>query len=106
MEYLELEGITKYNRFMFLKDINDFPCVLPMTKKQIIYKEGQLKLETQEIRGYTLNEDPNELAQKIEDSIINKDRVRVTTVTTDEGVLQPHGMADLTIEILDEIRNT
>ena len=105
MEYLELKGIAKYNRFMYLKDINDFPCVLLLSKKQEIHTEGQLVLETQEIRGYTLNEDPNVLAQKIEDSISDK-RVKVTTVTTDEGVLSPYGMTDLTIEILNEIKNT
>ena len=104
MDYLQTD-IKKHKTFMYLKDINDFPCIVPMSHQKTIHTEGQITIKRQEIRGYTFEEDPNELAQKIEDSLINHHKVRVLEVSTDEKLLHPYGVTDLTVEIINDEKN-
>jgi len=101
--------------YKFLDDINDFPTITlgGAGENNDEFGDGQiLKTMTQSIRGYVMTDDDSlhdseNLASDIE-TVVNSyaanaanlvHEARVVSLSTDEGLLTPYGLAELTIEI-------
>jgi hypothetical protein len=115
-----LTNVSQVHRsYKYLDDINDFPTITfgGVRENNDEYGDGQiLKTMTQSIRGYVMTDDDSlhdseNLASDIEtvvnsyaDSSANLSvhESRVVSVGTDEGLLSPYGIADVTIEIIYE----
>ena len=108
-----------HRSYKYLDDINDFPTITfgGVRENNDEFGDGQiLKTMTQSIRGYVMTDDDSlhdseNLASDIEtvvnsyaDSSANLSvhESRVVSVGTDEGLLSPYGIADVTIEIIYE----
>lgn len=107
--------------FKFLKDINDFPTITLMigteTRQHI---GGGVKYATLDvaIRGYTRSENAldatDDLIEDIEHSFnalgflpelcpVDLVDSRIVAVSTDEGLFEPHGIADVEAQIVYEV---
>lgn len=115
-----------YPRLKFWDEINDFPSIYVTTGQESReYLPGDFKWGTitYAIRLYVKSEDPEEDLEKLiadteraldEVKILSYDKfnpsmrttdVRVTSITTDEGVLAPYGVGEVTIEVLYQKTN-
>lgn len=113
-----------YRSYKYLNDINDFPTItLGGTTDEETFHYGDhnvLKKFHQSIRGYVMDNQTEDslsasenLARDIEtvvdrfadmSSNLSVYSAKVTQVTTDEGLLSPYGVCDLTVEIEYEER--
>lgn len=112
-----ISGLAQAHRsYKYLEDINDFPTVTlgGAGENNDEYGDGQiLKTMTQSIRGYVMTDDDSlhdseNLASDIETVVndfasqasnLSVHESRVVALTTDEGLLSPYGVCDVTIEI-------
>ena len=106
-------------RLAFLHEVNDFPavCFSQATERRLHYGAGRklAQLDLQ-LRGFVHGEDAPRLAEELAKSLENAvddyakshrdldlEEARVYTLRTDEGLYEPHGIADLNIEITYEV---
>lgn len=101
----------------FLHEVNDFPCfyVHPQSESRThIAHEVKLAIISCDVRGYVYSDALNDtelFARTLETAIqtfakthLNLvDECRVTTLRTDEGLMHPYGIVDLTLDILYRI---
>lgn len=101
----------------FLHEINDFPYfyVHPQSERRTHIAHGvKLGIISCDVRGYVYSDALSTVelfARTLETAIQTfaiqhlslLDECRVTTLRTDEGLMHPYGLVDLTIEILYRI---
>ena len=110
-----------YNSFKYLDEINDFPSVCFVAGSENREELGaNRRLGTIEValRGYVFDENNVDIAEILAQNVESKvdsfsanvaarangvADARVTAFRTDEGLLQPYGVADLEIEILYDL---
>jgi hypothetical protein len=104
-------GISGYRGLRFLHEINDFPSFyVHGGRREYAHIGGGQKLIIlrADIRIYNYSDDINDietLLRRVETSVQNyfyeeAEEFRIVEVSTDEGLLQPYGLADLKLEIL------
>ena len=117
----DVDASNVYKHFKFLDELNDFPsvCFVAGTERRDQLGANR-RLATIDIalRGYVFDENNVDkaeiLAQNVESKVDSFSAnvaalangvadARVTSFRTDEGLLQPYGVADLDIEILYDL---
>lgn len=112
-------GISGTRGIRFLHEINSFPhfYVHPQLETRTHISHGvRLAVITCEMRAYVYSDTLNEverIARQIEQAVQTfpkqhldlVDECRVTTLRTDEGVMAPYGLVDLTLEALYRIES-
>jgi hypothetical protein len=114
-----ITGIAGIRGLRFLHEINSFPSfyVHPQLETRTHIAHGvRLAVITCEMRAYVYSDrlnDVEDIARSIEHAVQTfprlhltlVDECRVTTLRTDEGVMSPYGIVDLTLEILYRIES-
>jgi len=105
-------------RLAFLHEVNDFPaiCLTARSETRFHYGDnarlGQLAVD---IRAYTYDSDAISAAElyarRIEQSIdafsaydLQLHEARILSVRTDEGLFEPHGIIDMTLQLTYEVK--
>ena len=114
----DVDASNVHKRFKFLDELNDFPSICFVAGGESRQELGaNRRLGTIEValRGYVFDENNVDkaeiLAQNVESKVdsfsanvaARANGARVTSFRTDEGLLQPYGVADLEIEILYDL---
>ena len=117
----DVDASNIFKNYKFLDEINDFPSVCFVAGSENREELGaNRRLGTIEValRGYVFDENNVDkaeiLAQNVESKVDSFSAnvaarangvadARVTAFRTDEGLLQPYGVADLEIEILYDL---
>ena len=117
----DVDASNIFKNYKFLDEINDFPSVCFVAGSENREELGaNRRLGTIEValRGYVFDENNVDIAEILAQNVESKvdsfsanvaarangvADARVTAFRTDEGVLQPYGVADLEIEILYDL---
>lgn len=107
-----------YRGFRYLHEINDFPCFCFHPEvEQRIWTDGPYGIVRGSLRGYVHSDNIDDVeiyARDIERAIQSisqryRDLIndcRVITVRTDEGVMAPYFIVDMSVEILYSVKIT
>ena len=110
-----LSSIAQVHRgYLWLDQINDFPMItFQIDERNLSHISANIRyyLANCTLRAYVKDENSqsasDELAQRIEEVLMGySDRsngveeVRVTTISTDEGQMNPYGVVDMRFQIL------
>lgn len=112
-------GATGFRGLRFLHEINTFPSFYlhPRNESRTHISHGvRLAIISCDLRGYVYDDQLGNVelfARQVEETVNSfaklhlnlVDECRVTTVRTDEGVMTPYGIIDLTLEILYRIES-
>ena len=117
----DVDASNIFKNYKFLDEINDFPSVCFVAGSENREELGaNRRLGTIEValRGYVFDENNVDIAEILAQNVESKvdsfsanvaarangvADARVTAFRTDEGLLQPYGVADLEIEILYDL---
>ena len=117
----DVDASNVHRRFKYLDEINDFPsiCLLPQEESRLeTGANRRLGSIGVALRGYVFDENNVDkaeiLAQNVESKVDSFSAnvaarangvsdARVISFRTDEGLLQPYGVADLEIEIFYDL---
>ena len=117
----DVDASNVHKRFKFLDELNDFPSLCFVASSESREQLGaNRRLGTIEValRGYVFDENNVDkaeiLAQNVESKVDSFSAnvaarangvsdARVVSFRTDEGLLQPYGVADLEIQILYDV---
>ena len=117
----DVDASNIFKNYKFLDEINDFPSVCFVAGSENREELGaNRRLGTIEValRGYVFDENIVDIAEILAQNVESKvdsfsanvaarangvADARVTAFRTDEGLLQPYGVADLEIEILYDL---
>ena len=106
-----LQPIAAINKSPFITDVVNFPSITILrseTKRQHAGAASQLKTLSTKIRGYVWGENSVVLAETLARNVEFElqsidlelvDSIKVLSVMTDAGILAPHGMCELEIEV-------
>jgi len=117
IDYINAEtGIAGTRGLRFLHEINDFPSfyIHPGAENRSHFGAGhKLCIIDLDVRAYAFTDSETEkelLARQLETCIqqyrfINRaiEEARVTSISTDEGVMSPYGVCDISAQILYRI---
>jgi hypothetical protein len=114
-----------FRRYKYLDDVNDFPTItfVPRQENRDHYGAGRkLAVLAVDLRVYVYDGDTEDiadecerLADQVEAAIdtfaatyrqYDVEEARVTTLTTDDGLMTPYGIADLQLSILYDVEIT
>lgn len=117
----DIDSTNVFKHFKFLDEINDFPSVCFVAGSESREQLGaNRRLGSIEIalRGYVFDENNIDIAEILAQNVESKvdsfsanvaarangvSDARVTAFRTDEGLLQPYGVADLEVQILYDL---
>ena len=114
-----------FRRYKYLDDVNDFPYItfVPRQENRDHYGAGRkLAVLAVDLRVYVYDGDTEDIADECErlaDQVeaavdtfaatyrqFEVEEARVTTLTTDDGLMTPYGIADLQLSILYDVEIT
>lgn len=115
-----VESSNIVRRLVFLHEVNDFPAICTYTPRETRTHYGggrRIAQITLNIRGYSYSGDDaigecERLGRSIEDAVdiyarshpdLELYEARVLSLRTDEGLYEPHGIVDLTVQITYEV---
>jgi hypothetical protein len=117
----DIDSTNVFKHFKFLDEINDFPSVCFVagseSREQLSANRRLGSIEIA-LRGYVFDENNIDIAEILAQNVESKvdsfsanvaarangvSDARVTTFRTDEGLLQPYGVADLEVQILYDL---
>jgi hypothetical protein len=113
----DVDASNIFKRFKFLDELNDFPSICFVAGSESREQLGvNRRLGTIEValRGYVFDENNVDIAEILESKVDSFSAnvaalangvsdARVVSFRTDEGLLQPYGVADLEVEILYDL---
>ena len=117
----DVDASNIFKRFKFLDELNDFPSVCFVAGSERREQLGaNRRLGTIDIalRGYVFDENNVDIAEILAQNVESKvdsfsanvaarangvSDARVVSFRTDEGLLQPYGVADLEVQILYDV---
>lgn len=93
----------------FIHEINNFPAFYIHAARSSISHIGadrRFRVHSISVRGYTYNGDPELYARQLEaaiQSFSEAQEARVLSLETDEGLMAPYAIIDISAQILEEL---